>query len=227
MKPPPGTKPRSTPTAAATSAWRTSSRPNSAAGKLKSQSKVYLTCRAHRCFKDYSFFSPISTFLAENLFSYGISFTRVHAVSILNVGFTVFLWFYCDARQETCYHYHWYKESFVLPVVTLFSETYHIASVLLLRHYLITVLSSWFQNKAEAVSILFWIHDWSSFSQFYSSLLTYFLLFPTFFLYTPRLQICLSGCLHCPCEGHVGVRALRVFLRLTAWTATAVADIVV
>lgn len=89
---------------------------------------------------------------------------------------------------------HLYKESLVLPValcslcingplsdcITLFPDTYHMALVLLLRHYLIKALSSWFQNslwpKAGAVSILFWKHDRSSFSQFYSSLVTYFLL---------------------------------------------------
>lgn len=89
---------------------------------------------------------------------------------------------------------HLYKESLVLPValcslcingplsdcITLLPDTYHMASVLLPRHYLMMALSSWFQNslwpKAGAVSILFWKHDRSSFSQFYSSLVTYFLL---------------------------------------------------
>ena len=55
MRPPPGTRPRSTPTAAVTSVWRISSRPNSADVKSKLQNKVCLTSQAHRLLKDYWF----------------------------------------------------------------------------------------------------------------------------------------------------------------------------
>lgn len=71
----------------------------------------------------------------------------------------------------------WYSQigdlpSLLLPVDFFLSYVSHCIGFA--RHYLIKVLSFWFQYslwpKAGAVSSWFWKHDQSSFSQFYSSL---------------------------------------------------------
>lgn len=133
MKLPPGTKPRSAPTAAATSVWRTSNRLNLADGKLKLQNKVSWTSLG-LCgwFKNESV-STLCGFWLCNILFWNHSFpTQGDGVSSL-----------------TCCYYYLYKESFELPVVTLFPEMYHIAFVLLLGQYLIKVLS-WFQNNSSS-----------------------------------------------------------------------------
>lgn len=98
--------------------------------------------------------------------------------------------------------------------VTLFPDTYHMASVLLLRHFLI-------KGRYYIINQGLLLRKYDSLS----SINHLFSSFDTLLLCTPCSISCPSGRLHWSCEWEVGAGTSQVFSRLKAKAATAVAGI--